>query len=204
MVTPITLKKADSSSQNRPSRKEAEEAVRTLIRYAGDDPKREGLQDTPKRVVNSYEEFFAGYDTNPTDLLARIFEETDGYDEMIVLKDIRVESYCEHHMLPISGVAHVAYIPTKRVVGISKLARVVDAFAKRLQIQEKLTAQIANAIHEALEPKGVAVVVEATHECMTTRGVHKPGTLMTTSHMLGLFRKDTRTRQEFLSLIRKG
>lgn len=186
---------------DRPSRAAAEAAVRTLIQWAGDDPDREGLLDTPARVVRSYEEFFAGYEIDPTDLLARTFEETDGYDELVVLRDIRFESHCEHHMVPIVGCAHIGYMPDKRVIGISKLARVVDAFAKRLQIQEKLTAQIANAIDEVLSPKGVAVVIEASHQCMTTRGVHKSGVGMVTSRMLGLLRDDPTTRREFLSII---
>lgn len=186
---------------HKPTREQAEAAVRTLIEWAGDNPDREGLLDTPKRVVKSYEEFFAGYAEDPLELLNTTFEETDGYDEMIVLRDIRVESYCEHHILPIIGRAHIAYLPEKRVIGISKLARVIDAFAKRLQIQEKLTAQIANTINEALKPKGIGVVIEATHQCMSTRGVHKPGVTMQTSHMIGRFRVDERTRQEFFSLI---
>ena len=186
----------------RPTRAEAEEAVRTLLRWACDDPNREGLRDTPARVVRSYEEFFAGYHVDPVALLERTFEETDGYDEMVLLRDIRVESYCEHHMVPIIGRAHIAYLPHRRVVGISKLARVIEAYAKRLQIQEKLTAQIANTINEVLQPRGVAVVIEATHQCMTTRGVHKPGVSMVTSRMLGAFREDQSTRKEFLSMIR--
>lgn len=190
--------------KGRPSRKEAEEAVRTLLRWAGDDPKREGLVGTPERVVRSYEEFFAGYCTDPEELLKRTFEETDGYDEMIVLTDIALESYCEHHMVPILGKVHIGYIPKSRVVGISKLARVVDAFSKRLQIQEKLTAQIASTIDKVLQPKGVAVIVEAQHQCMTTRGVHKKDVLMKTSQMTGLFRRDPRTRKEFLDLVYSG
>lgn len=185
----------------KPSRAEAEAAVRTLIRWAGDDPDREGLLGTPDRVVRSYDEFFAGYAVDPMELLARTFEETDGYDEMVVLKGIRLESYCEHHMVPIIGKAHVAYLPRNRVVGISKLARVVEVYAKRLQIQEKMTAQIANTIEEVLEPLGVGVVIEATHQCMTTRGIHKPGVTMVTSRMLGTFRTDSKTRREFLSMI---
>lgn len=185
----------------KPTRQQAEEAVRTLIKWAGDDPDREGLKDTPKRVVKSYEEFFEGYNADPEEILQRTFSETEGYDEMVVLRDIRIESHCEHHMLPIIGKVHIAYIPKSRVVGISKLARVVDIYAKRMQIQEKLTAQIANSINSILQPKGVAVVVEATHQCMSTRGVHKSGAIMQTSHMLGIFRQDTRTRQEFLELI---
>jgi GTP cyclohydrolase I len=185
----------------RPSRAIAEEAVRTLIRWAGDDPDREGLLGTPDRVARSYAEFFAGYEEDPRLLLQRTFEETDGYDEMVVLRDIRLESYCEHHMVPIIGTAHVAYLPDTRVVGISKLARVVEAYARRLQIQEKMTAQIANAIDEVLRPQGVAVVIEAAHQCMTTRGVHKPGVTMVTSRMLGVFRDNVETRREFLGAI---
>lgn len=185
----------------KPSREEAEAAVRTLLLWAGDDPDREGLVDTPRRVVKSYEDFFRGYNDNPEQLLERTFEEIEDYDEMITLRDIRIESYCEHHMVPIIGRAHIAYIPAKRVVGISKLARVVETYSKRLQIQEKLTAQIANTINDVLQPRGVGVVVEASHQCMTTRGVHKPGVVMQTSHMLGLFRTDKKTRQEFMNLI---
>ena len=191
----------DTSAADKPSREEAEEAVRTLLRWAGDDPTREGLLDTPKRVAKAYEEWFVGYHVDPEAYLRRTFEEVEGYDEMVVLKDIGFESYCEHHLAPIIGRAHVAYLPTQRVVGISKLARVVDAYAKRLQIQEKMTAQIANAINSVLEPAGVAVVIEATHQCMTTRGVHKPGVSMVTSSMLGAFRDDHITRREFLSII---
>ena len=186
---------------DRPSREQAEEAVRTLIRWAGDDPKREGLLGTPDRVVRSYEEFFEGYSSDPVELLARTFEETDGYDEMVVLRDIRFESHCEHHMVPIIGRVHVAYLPRHRVVGISKLARLVEVYAKRLQIQEKMTAQIANSLDEVLQPLGVAVVVEASHQCMTTRGVHKTGVSMVTSRMLGAFREDPSTRREFLTMI---
>ncbi|MEQ8666853.1 MAG: GTP cyclohydrolase I FolE [Rhodospirillales bacterium] len=189
------------SSNPTPTREEAEEAVRTLLRWAGDDPEREGLRDTPKRVVRAYEEFFAGYAIEPRELLERTFEETDGYDEMVVLRDIRFESHCEHHLAPIIGRAHVAYLPRHRVVGISKLARLVEAYAKRLQIQEKMTAQIANTIDEVLEPLGAAVVIEAAHQCMTTRGVHKAGVTMVTSRMTGGFRKDPSTRREFLSMI---
>jgi len=187
----------------RPSMQEAEEAVRVLIRWAGDNPAREGLLDTPARVVRSYKEFFAGYQADPRELLMRTFSEVDGYDEMIVLKNIRFESYCEHHMVPIIGRAHVAYLPEHRVVGISKLARLVDAFAKRLQIQEKMTVQIADTLNEVLQPKGVAVMLEAAHQCMSTRGVHKAGTDMVTSRMLGSFRTDPSTRREFLSIVRK-
>ena len=184
-----------------PTREEAEAAVRTLLRWAGDDPTREGLIDTPARVVRSYEEFFQGYATDPVALLERTFEETDGYDEIVLLRDIRLESHCEHHMVPIIGRAHVAYLPHRRVVGISKLARVVEAYGKRLQIQEKLTAQIANTIQEVLQPRGVAVVIEASHQCMSTRGVHKSGVTMVTSRMLGAFRDDPSTRREVLAMI---
>ncbi len=185
----------------RPTRQEAEEAIRTLIRWAGDNPEREGLLGTPDRVVRSYEEFFAGYDEDPAEILKRTFEEVEGYDEVVILRDIRVESYCEHHMVPIIGKVHIGYLPDKRVVGISKLARVVDAYAKRLQIQEKLTAQIANTVQEVLQPRGVAVVIEAAHQCMTTRGVHKSGVDMVTSRMLGAFRDNGETRREFLTMI---
>jgi len=186
---------------NRPSREEAEAAVRTLLQYAGDDPAREGLVGTPDRVVRSYEEFYSGYFENPTEILKRTFEEVEGYDEMVLLKGIDFNSHCEHHMVPIVGVAHVAYLPNKRVVGISKLARIVDVFAKRLQIQEKMTSQIANTINEVLEPRGVAVVIEAVHECMTTRGVGKKDVSMMTSTLLGAFRENSDTRSEFMSLI---
>ena len=185
----------------RPGKAEAEEAVRTLIRWAGDDPAREGLLGTPERVARAYQEFFAGYQADPVEYLQRTFEEVEGYDEMVVLRDIRFESHCEHHLAPIIGVAHVGYLPRKRVVGISKLARVVETYAKRLQIQEKMTAQIANTINDVLEPSGVAVVIEAMHQCMTTRGVHKPGTSLLTSRMLGSFRDDPSTRREFLAMI---
>ncbi|HVI49942.1 MAG TPA: GTP cyclohydrolase I FolE [Candidatus Sulfotelmatobacter sp.] len=196
-------KSAQSKSAEavKPSRQEAEEAVRTLLRWAGDDPTREGLVDTPSRVVRAYEEFFAGYHEDPEEILRRTFEETDGYDEMVLLRDIRLESHCEHHVVPIIGKAHVAYLPDRRVVGISKLARVVEIYARRLQIQEKLTAQIANCIQEVLHPRGVAVVIEAAHQCMTTRGVRKPGVTMVTSRMLGAFRDDPSTRREFMALI---
>jgi GTP cyclohydrolase I len=188
----------------RPSRAEAEEAVRTLLRWACDDPNREGLHDTPARVTRAYEEFFSGYHSDPRAILERTFEETDGYDEIVLLRDIRLESMCEHHMASIIGRVHVAYLPHKRVVGISKLARVVDAYAKRLQIQEKLTAQIANTINDVLQPRGTAVIIEASHQCMTTRGVHKPGTIMTTSRMLGAFRDDPSTRRELLAMVNSG
>jgi len=192
---------AQPAPARRPTEREAEEAVRVLLRWAGDDPEREGLLDTPGRVVRSFTEFFAGYEEDPVSILERTFEETDGYDEIVLLRDIRVESHCEHHLRPIIGRAHVAYLPGTRVVGISKLARVVDAYAKRLQIQEKLTAQIANTIQDVLQPRGVAVVIEAAHQCMTTRGVHKPGVTMVTSRMLGAFRDDPSTRREVLAMI---
>lgn len=185
----------------RPSRAEAEEAVRTLIRWAGEDPRREGLIDTPGRVVRAYEEFFAGYLQDPREVLARTFTETEGYDEMIVMNDIRFESHCEHHMVPIIGKAHIGYLPKHRVVGISKLARLVEVYAKRLQVQEKMTVQIADTLQEILQPKGVAVVIEAAHQCMTTRGVHKPGVGLVTSRMVGAFRDDPSTRREFLAVI---
>lgn len=190
-----------TSTEPAPTREDAEAAIRTLLRWAGDDPAREGLVDTPARVARAYREWFCGYEEDPVELLARSFEETDGYDEMVLLRDIRLESTCEHHMAPILGKVHVAYLPNGRVVGISKLARVVDAYAKRFQIQEKLTAQIANTLNDVLKPKGVAVVVEAAHQCMTTRGVHKPGVTMVTSRMLGAFRDDPSTRREFLSMV---
>ena len=191
----------ESAAPHRPTREEAERAVRTLIEWAGDDPGREGLKATPSRVVRAFEEYFIGYASDPIEQLQRTFEETDGYDEMVVLKDIRFESHCEHHLAPIIGKAHVAYLPQQRVVGISKLARLVEVYAKRLQIQEKMTAQIANTLDEVLQPKGVAVVIEAAHQCMTTRGVHKPGVSMVTSRMLGAFRTDPSTRREFLAII---
>jgi GTP cyclohydrolase I len=194
-------KSARSRGAAKPSQADAEEAVRTLIRWAGDDPTREGLLETPARVARAYKEFFRGYGVDPEGVLKRTFEETDGYDEMIVLKDMRFESHCEHHMAAIIGRAHIAYLPSKRVVGISKLARLLDVYAKRLQIQEKLTAQIANTLNEVLQPRGVAVVIDASHQCMTTRGVHKPGTSMVTSRMLGAFRSDASTRREFLAFI---
>jgi len=185
----------------KPSRAEAEEAIRTLLRWAGDDPTREGLLGTPDRVVRAYEEWFGGYDVDPNEFLKRTFEEIEGYDEMVVLRDIRFESHCEHHMAAIIGKAHVAYLPSRRVVGISKLARLIEVYAKRLQIQEKMTSQIANTLQDVLQPKGVAVVIEAAHQCMTTRGVHKSGVTMVTSRMLGAFRDNQSTRREFLSII---
>ena len=187
----------------RPSRKQAEEAVHTLLLWAGEDPSREGLRDTPRRVARAYEEWFGGYKEDPVGYLQRTFEEVDGYDEMIVLRDITFESHCEHHMTPIIGKAHVGYLPNNKVVGISKLARVVEAFAKRFQVQEKMTAQIANCIQDVLNPKGVGVVIDASHECMTTRGIHKSDVSMVTSQMLGAFRRDARTRDEFLRMIGK-
>ena len=185
----------------RPSREDVEEAIRTLIRWAGDDPAREGLLETPARVARAYEEFFSGYFASPRSLLERTFEEVDGYDEIVLLRDIRFESHCEHHMAPIIGKAHVGYLPHRRVVGISKLARVVEVYAKRLQIQEKMTAQVANLINDVLQPKGTAVIIEAAHQCMTTRGVHKTGVTMATSRMLGAFRDDPATRREFLAMV---
>jgi GTP cyclohydrolase IA len=185
----------------RPSREEAERAIHTLLRWAGDDPNREGLADTPARVARAFEDWFSGYAQDPESYLARTFEEVSGYDDMVVLKDIRFESHCEHHLAPIIGRAHVGYLPSNKVVGISKLARVVDAFARRLQVQEKMNAQIAQCIQKVLEPKGVAVVIEAAHQCMTTRGVHKTGVTMVTSTMLGDFRKNDVTRREFLNII---
>jgi len=189
------------TAPDRPSREEAEAAVRTLLRWAGDDPNREGLVDTPKRVAKAFEDWFSGYDQDPQAYLARTFEEVAGYDDMVILKDIRFESHCEHHLAPIIGRAHVGYLPTRRVVGISKLARVVEAFARRLQVQEKMNAQIAHCIQKVLEPKGVAVVIEAAHQCMTTRGVHKTGVTMVTSTMFGAFRENSDTRREFLDII---
>ena len=199
-IRPITRKTANKL-QRRPSRADAEAAVRVLIEWAGDDPEREGLKATPARVARSFEEFFQGYGTDPVELLQRTFEETEGYDEMVVLKDIRFESHCEHHLAPIIGQAHIAYLPNKRVVGISKLVRLVEVYAKRLQIQEKMTAQIAHTINEVMQPRGVGVVIEASHECMTTRGVHKTGLTMVTSEMLGALRDDPSTRREFLAVI---
>jgi GTP cyclohydrolase IA len=189
------------NSEQKPSRNEVEEAVKTIIRWSGDDPARDGLLETPARVTKAFEEWFRGYGQDPEAILNKTFEEIEGYDEMIVLRSIRFESHCEHHMAPIIGRAWVAYIPNGRVVGISKLARVVDAYAKRLQIQEKMTAQIANTIQEVLQPQGVAVVLKAEHHCMTTRGVHKPGTDMVTSRMLGVFRDNPITRHEFLAMV---
>jgi len=201
MISTNPAQSSGAEDGDRPSRDEAEEAVRTLIRWIGEDPAREGLLDTPARVVRSYEEIFAGYAEDPVEYLRGTFEEIEGYDEMVVLRDIRFESHCEHHMMPVIGHAHMAYLPDKRLVGISKLARLVEVYAKRMQIQEKMTAQIAYALQEVLNPRGVAVVIEAAHQCMTTRGVHKPGVSMVTSQMLGAFRDDAKTRREFLAII---
>ncbi len=189
------------TENKKPTREEAEAAVRTMLAWTGDNPDREGLVETPKRVVRAYEQFFAGYEMDPKEVLSKVFEEVEGYDEMVIVKDIRVESHCEHHIVPILGKAHVGYLPNKRIVGISKLARVVDIFGKRLQTQEVMTAQIANVINEVLEPKGVAVVMNAKHQCMTTRGVHKPESSTITSTMLGAFRENPDTRAEFMNLI---
>jgi GTP cyclohydrolase IA len=201
---PVTSRKKKSRKAARPKRAEAEEAVKTLLLWAGEDPSREGLADTPRRVAKAYEDWFSGYQLDPVSFLARTFEEVEGYDEMIVLRDITFESHCEHHMAPIIGKAHVGYLPNNKIVGISKLARVVDAFARRFQVQEKLTAQIAQCIESVLKPKGVGVVIDAVHQCMTTRGIHKAGVSMVTSQMLGAFRNDARTRAEFLGVIGKG
>ena len=184
-----------------PSREEAMRAVKTLIAWAGDDPEREGLLETPKRVVKAYEEFFEGYKMDPIEILSKTFEEVEGYDEMVIVKDIRLESHCEHHIVPILGKAHIGYIPNNRVVGISKLARIVDVFGKRLQTQETMTSQIANVIQKVLDPKGVAVVIDASHQCMTTRGVHKPESSTVTSAMKGIFKENAVTRNEFLSFV---
>jgi len=192
------------ANDNKPTREQAEAAVRTLLSWAGDDPRREGLIDTPKRVVTAFGDWFSGYGEDPTEYLQRTFEEVEGYDEMIVLRDIEFESHCEHHMAPIIGKAHVGYLPDGKVVGISKLARVVETYARRLQVQEKLTAQVAQVIQDVLQPRGVGVVIEGAHECMTTRGVHKRGVSMITSKMLGSFREDARTRAEFLQFIDVG
>ena len=186
---------------SKPTREQAEKAVKTLIEWAGDDPTREGLIETPKRVVKAYEQFFEGYDLDPEEILRKTFEEVEGYDEMVIVKDIRLESHCEHHIVPILGKAHIGYIPNNRVVGISKLARIVDVFGKRLQTQETMTSQIANVIQKVLDPKGVAVVIDASHQCMTTRGVHKPESSTVTSAMKGIFKENAVTRNEFLSLV---
>ena len=200
-IDPLVLIEPEARPIERPTTAEAEDAVRTLLRWAGDDPEREGLLDTPGRVVRAYRQWFRGYEEDPVAMLQRTFEEVEGYDEMVVLRDIRFESFCEHHLAPIIGVAHVGYLPTDRVVGISKLARLVDAYAKRLQVQEKMTAQIANTLMTVLKPEGVAVVMEAEHHCMSTRGVNKHGVSMVTSTMLGAFREDHRTSKEFMDII---
>lgn len=200
----MTSRKKRNRKPARPERKEAEDAVKTLLLWAGEDPSREGLADTPRRVAKAYEDWFSGYALDPITFLERTFEEVEGYDEMIVLRDISFESHCEHHMAPIIGKAHVGYLPNNKIVGISKLARVVDTFARRFQVQEKLTAQIAQCIEGVLKPKGVGVVIDAVHQCMTTRGIHKAGVSMVTSQMLGTFRNDARTRAEFLGVIGKG
>ena len=199
--TNILKKKENTKKQ--PTEEQAKEAVRTLISWAGDDPEREGLIETPKRVIKAYKEFFAGYFEDPHAILSKTFEEVAGYDEMVIVKNIKLESHCEHHMVPILGIAHVAYIPNKRVVGISKLARVIDVYGKRLQTQETMTAQVASCIQNALLPRGVAVVIDAQHQCMTTRGIKKTESSTVTSRMLGVFRTDARTRSEFLNFISK-
>ena len=204
MAQSLNNKSIDSLGSGKPSRAEAEEAVRTLIRWAGDNPGREGLYDTPRRVVEAYQEFFQGYQEDPERILSRTFEEVEGYDEMVLLKDMRLESHCEHHMVPIIGKAHIAYIPNRHIVGISKIARLVDVFAKRLQTQEILTVQLADTMDKYLRPKGVAVVIDAGHQCMTTRGVHKTDTNTVTSKMTGIFKSDPRTRAEFMNLAVAG
>jgi len=186
---------------SKPSRKEAEEAVKTLIKWAGDNPNREGLRETPKRVAKAYKEFFSGYESKPVEILSKTFNDVEGYDEMVIVRDISIESHCEHHMVPFIGIAHIGYIPDKRIVGISKLARIADVFAKRLQTQETMTVQIADTINKVLKPKGVAVVIDAQHQCMTTRGTHKTESSTITSRMLGLFRTNSNTRNEFMNLI---
>jgi len=195
------IKNLSNKNNLKPSREEVREAIKTLIKWTGDNPNREGLLGTPDRVIKAYEEFFSGYFVDPREILSKKFKEVEGYDEMIVLKDIRLESHCEHHMVPFVGTAHVGYVPKNKVVGLSKLARVVELFSRRLQIQEKLTAQIANAIDEVLQPKGVGVIIEASHLCIATRGIHKPNSKMVTSRMLGIFRENSNTRKEFLNLI---
>jgi len=195
------IKNLRNKTNLKPSREEVKEAIKTLIKWTGDNPNREGLLGTPDRVIKAYEEFFSGYFVDPREILSKKFKEVEGYDEMIVLKDIRLESHCEHHMVPFIGTAHVGYVPKNKVVGLSKLARVVELFSRRLQIQEKLTAQIANAIDEVLQPKGVGVIIEASHLCIATRGIHKSNSKMVTSRMLGIFRENSNTRREFLNLI---
>ena len=192
------------TNNKKPTREEAEAAVRTMLAWTGDNPDREGLVETPKRVVRAYEQFFAGYEMDPKEVLSKVFEEVEGYDEMVIVRNIRLESHCEHHMVPILGIAHIGYIPNNRVVGISKLARIVDVFGKRLQTQETMTAQIADTISKVLKPKGVAVVVDAAHQCMTTRGIHKSETSTVTSKMTGVFQKNINTRNEFMALIHSG
>ena len=193
--------KKDEGEKRQPTREQAKNAVKTLLLWAGDNPAREGLKGTPDRLIDSYQEYFSGYKKDPKDFLSRTFRETEGYDEMIALTDITFESHCEHHIAPIIGKAHIGYIPKTKVVGISKIARGVEIFAKRLQIQEKLTTQIANAINEVLNPKGVGVIIEASHQCMTTRGIHKTGVLMVTSKMTGIYKENASTRKEFLDLV---
>ena len=200
----VAKKAVKKTLGKKPSNAEAEKAVRTLISFVGEDPNREGLLDTPKRVVKAYQDWYGGYNQDPKEVLNKTFSEIEGYDEIIMLKDIRVESHCEHHMAPFIGSAHVAYLPNKRVVGISKLARITRIFSKRMQVQEKLTAEIANCLQEVLKPRGVAVVIEAQHECMTTRGINEPGISMVTSQLLGKFRTDASTRKEFYSMIQQG
>lgn len=200
----VAKKAVKKTLVKKPSNAEAEKAVRTLISFVGEDPNREGLLDTPKRVVKAYQDWYGGYNQDPKEVLNKTFSEIEGYDEIIMLKDIRVESHCEHHMAPFIGSAHVAYLPNKRVVGISKLARITRIFSKRMQVQEKLTAEIANCLQEVLKPRGVAVVIEAQHECMTTRGINEPGISMVTSQLLGKFRTDASTRKEFYSMIQQG
>ena len=200
----VAKKPVKKTLVKKPSNAEAEKAVRTLISFVGEDPNREGLLDTPKRVVKAYQDWYGGYNQDPKEVLNKTFSEIEGYDEIIMLKDIRVESHCEHHMAPFIGSAHVAYLPNKRVVGISKLARITRIFSKRMQVQEKLTAEIANCLQEVLKPRGVAVVIEAQHECMTTRGINEPGISMVTSQLLGKFRTDASTRKEFYSMIQQG
>ncbi|MEO1246035.1 MAG: GTP cyclohydrolase I FolE [Pseudomonadota bacterium] len=200
----MAASKKSNRKPRKPSRKQAEDAIQTLLLWAGDDPRREGLIDTPARVARAFEDWYSGYKVDPLKFMQRTFEEVEGYDEMIVLRDIEFESHCEHHMAPIIGHAHVGYLPNSKVVGISKLARVVEAYARRLQVQEKMTAQIANCISDVLQPKGVGVVIEASHQCMTTRGIHKTNVSMVTSTMLGTFRKDEKTRSEFMRIIDNG
>lgn len=197
----MTKKVKANNKITRPSVKEAEAAVKTLIAWAGDNPNREGLLDTPKRVVNAYREFFSGYDVDPEEILGKTFEEVAGYDDIVLLKDMRMESHCEHHMVPFIGKAHIAYIPNKKVVGISKIARLLDAFSKRLQTQETMTAQIADTINKVLRPKGVAVLIDAKHQCMTTRGIHKINTTTITKRMLGSFKSDPEMERRFLTMI---